>query len=602
MKQLSEFVLYSKIYYSHIGSKIFFLILLTFIIGSLDILGITLLIPVLEFFLQQDSNNGDSQIHKYINLIINKDLQNNETYLAIFVISTFIFKGIITIISYSAVALILSTWLANFRKKFYRLVTEVDYQYFMTKDTGYFINLSNEQINLSVSSINNYIKLISQLINTLMYLCVVFFMAWEAAFLALLGGLFLQLIFRPINSRIVHLSKTKAGVTGILSQSLIQVYQSYKYLFSTGVLKKLEKNLNKQINELSALTFRQNVLSAIIMGVKEPFTLIVIFTLMFIQLSFFDSSAPLVLASLLLFYRTLNSVLGVQMGWQSTLATVGSLILIDEEVSSLKQKAVLPSNKQLISKSFEISFSEVDFKFRQASEPVLNKISFQLKENKSLAIVGTSGSGKSTILNLVTNLLKPTNGIISIGGNDLQKTNMQVLRSKVGYVSQESCIFDASIACNIHMWDEDVNEITRQKKVEVAAQKAGLIEFINNLPNKFETFVGDRGSRLSGGQRQRICVARELYKQPKILILDEATSALDERVMEEVNKNILSLRDQLTIIFVTHQFSILNAVDEILVLENGQIGDRGSLEDLRARKNSYILQNHVDNQIPKEHI
>lgn len=595
MKQFSDFIAYSKVFYSHIGSKIFLLILFSFLISTLDILGIALVIPVLEFLLQGDANNTDSQIQKYIRLIIGKDINLSAFNLVLLVLFIFILKGIVTILSHSAIALILSNWLAHFKKKFYKLVTEVDYQYFLSKDTGYFINLTNEQINLSVTSINSYIKLVSNLMSTVMYLLVVFLMAWEPTLLALFGGFTLMLLFNRINKRIAKLSKSKADITGKLSQSLIQIYHSYKYLISTGSLKKTEKTLNAQIEEISGIQFRQNFLSAIFIGIREPFILVVIFLFLGIQVEFLKNSPTIIFASLLLFYRGLISVLGIQQSWQATLSSIGSLMLIDEEVSSLKQKAVLTPEKQLIPQSFDIDFSEVSFKFKQASDPVLNKISFQLRKNKSLAIVGESGAGKSTILNLIANLIKPSNGAIYVGGNDLQETNIQFLRSKIGYVSQEPCIFDETIACNIHMWDEDENEATRQAKVEEAAHKAGLLEFVNSLPSKFETVVGDRGSKLSGGQRQRICVARELYKQPKILILDEATSALDRSIMEEINQNVLSLKNQLSIIFVTHQLSILNEVDEIIILEKGTISDVGSLEALKVRNNSYVLKNHVGN-------
>jgi len=178
---------------------------------------------------------------------------------------------------------------------------------------------------------------------------------------------------------------------------------------------------------------------------------------------------------------------------------------------------------------------------------------------------------------------EPSEGLIFIDDIPTGSIKKSTWRDQIGYVSQEAIIFDDTIANNISLWQSnDLN------KLRDAAKQANILDFIESLPNGFNTVVGDRGVLLSGGQKQRIFIARELFRKPKVLILDEATSALDSKSEKNIQKSIESLKGKLTVIIIAHRLSTIKNVDKIYVIENGKIIEEGTYEDLKMNFNSKL--------------
>ena len=204
-----------------------------------------------------------------------------------------------------------------------------------------------------------------------------------------------------------------------------------------------------------------------------------------------------------------------------------------------------------------------------------------INAKKSIAIVGESGSGKSTLVDLIALLHTPTNGKIFIDGTNGNDISKHSWRSQLGYVSQETIIFDDTIANNICMWSGDyTNDKNLFTKIRRAANQANILDFIDSLDDGFNSLVGDRGVLLSGGQRQRLFVARELFRNPNLLVLDEATSALDSESEKEIQKSIDNLKGEITVIVIAHRLSTIKNVDLIYVLKDGRIIESGSYSDL----------------------
>jgi len=238
-----------------------------------------------------------------------------------------------------------------------------------------------------------------------------------------------------------------------------------------------------------------------------------------------------------------------------------------------------------------ISLRGVYYKYECENANTLQNINFNINSNKTIGIVGESGSGKSTLLSLITGIIKPTMGNLFLNGVSYDSYNMSHLRSRIGYVTQESVIFDDSIINNITLWDDHVD----MDRVIECSKQALAYDFIIKKPNKFDEYLGTNGLNLSGGQRQRIIIARELYKKSQILIFDEATSALDSDSEKQIQKSIEELKGKKTIIIVTHRLFSIKACDEILFLEKGTVIASGSFEGLIAKsenfRNIYNSQN-----------
>jgi subfamily B ATP-binding cassette protein MsbA len=181
---------------------------------------------------------------------------------------------------------------------------------------------------------------------------------------------------------------------------------------------------------------------------------------------------------------------------------------------------------------------------------------------------------------------RPSKGKLYIDGvlnSDIKKSSW---RSQLGYVSQDSVIFDDTVANNISMWENDINKDKLNENLINAAKQANILDFINSLPNGFNTLVGDRGILLSGGQKQRIFIARELFRNPKLLILDEATSALDSESEKNIQNSVELLQGKITVIIIAHRLSTIKGVDKIFLLDNGEIVESGSYDQLMNNKNS----------------
>ena len=230
-----------------------------------------------------------------------------------------------------------------------------------------------------------------------------------------------------------------------------------------------------------------------------------------------------------------------------------------------------------------VCYEDVSFHYSDDDTPVLSHVSFEIPAGKSIALVGPSGSGKTTICSLLPRFYDVMEGRVTIDGNDVRKLTLESLRSQIGLVSQDVYLFGGSIKDNIAYGKP---EATMDEIVD-AAKKANIHDFIMELPDKYDTFVGERGTRLSGGQKQRISIARVFLKNPPVLILDEATSALDNESERFIQKSLEELAKDRTTITIAHRLSTIRNADEILVVADCGIAERGTHEELLALDGIY---------------
>ena len=230
-----------------------------------------------------------------------------------------------------------------------------------------------------------------------------------------------------------------------------------------------------------------------------------------------------------------------------------------------------------------VCYEDVSFHYSDDDTPVLSHVSFEIPAGKSIALVGPSGSGKTTICSLLPRFYDVTEGRVTIDGNDVRKLTLESLRSQIGLVSQDVYLFGGSIKDNIAYGKPDAT----MDEIVDAAKKANIHHFIMELPDKYDTFVGERGTRLSGGQKQRISIARVFLKNPPVLILDEATSALDNESERFIQRSLEELAKDRTTITIAHRLSTIRNADEILVVADCGIAERGTHEELLARDGIY---------------
>uniref|UniRef100_A0A8C9QQL5 ATP binding cassette subfamily B member 1 n=1 Tax=Spermophilus dauricus TaxID=99837 RepID=A0A8C9QQL5_SPEDA len=234
-----------------------------------------------------------------------------------------------------------------------------------------------------------------------------------------------------------------------------------------------------------------------------------------------------------------------------------------------------------------VTFDEVMFNYpTRPNIPVLQGLSLQVKKGETLALVGSSGCGKSTVVQLLERFYDPLAGTVLLDGKDVKQLNVQWLRAHLGIVSQEPILFDCSIGENIAYGDN--SRVVSQEEIVRAAKEANIHHFIESLPDKYNTRVGDKGTQLSGGQKQRIAIARALVRQPHILLLDEATSALDTESEKVVQEALDKAREGRTCIVIAHRLSTIQNADMIVVFQNGKVKEQGTHQQLLAQKGIYF--------------
>jgi ABC-type multidrug transport system fused ATPase/permease subunit len=263
----------------------------------------------------------------------------------------------------------------------------------------------------------------------------------------------------------------------------------------------------------------------------------------------------------------------------SQLTFIGpSLDKICNEFKDLK-KFKLIKNQELLSFNKKITLKNIDYNYPNSSRRVLSDISLSILSKTTVGLVGTTGSGKTTVVDIILGLLEPQKGTLEVDEKVINKHNIRAWQRSIGYVPQHIYISDDTIATNIAFGvnPKDIN----QEAVEKASKIANLHEFVmNELPEKYHTSIGERGVRLSGGQRQRIGIARALYHEPKVLILDEATSALDNLTEKAVMDAIHNLGNNITIILIAHRLSTVKNCDTIFLLNKGQLVNKGTFDEL----------------------
>jgi len=253
------------------------------------------------------------------------------------------------------------------------------------------------------------------------------------------------------------------------------------------------------------------------------------------------------------------------------------------EFLNVPYRIVNKKNSKLIVDG-DISFNNVSYTYKETDIKALDKISFNVKKGESIAVMGDVGSGKTTILELISRVYEPDQGNIYIGGNNIIDIDLNLLRDSIGYVPQSTFLFSETIENNLKFGKEDASSSEIKESIKIA----DLTNDINLFKDKYNTLLGERGVNLSGGQKQRLAIARAVIKKPKILILDDSLSAVDTQTEEKIISNITNITKNITVFISTHRVSTSKNCDKILVINNGNLESFGSHEELMKQKKTYF--------------
>lgn len=585
MNLLSDILRYLRVYRSYIGRRIYLVFVLTGLAALAEGFGITLLLPLLR---TADTANADvptggveGVLHSFLEFL---GIANSLLGILGFIAAAFVAKGLLKFAESGYAGYLQAQLLRELKSQLFDVYSTMQYRHYIQRSTGHFINVINQQVSRFLQSFNGFAKFISQIITTISYFAIAFALTWKFALMALVVGGLILLLFQTLNSYVRDLSRRTSKEASHLNGLLVQSLQGFKYILSTNQTSQLRRGVMASIGRLTGYMARQNVAQAFTGAVKEPVSIAFIVVIIGLQVTVFEQPITSIFVAILLFHRGLKAMVAIQSKFQQVMNNAGSIEMVHDDFQTVKARQEQTGSNQLPSLSEQIEFQKVCFAYDEDDGDVLHDINLTIPVDHTIAFVGESGAGKSTLIDMLTLLLKPRRGSVLIDGVHHDEIDLDSWRSQIGYVSQETVMFNATVANNITLWQGGEDGV--HERMIDAAKRAHAHHFIMDLPNGYDTKIGDRGVRLSGGQRQRLFIARELFKDPNLLILDEATSALDTESEKHIQRSIDALQGEMTVVIVAHRLSTIRNADHVYVFEDGRVIEEGSYEQLRHHEQS----------------
>ncbi len=461
---------------------------------------------------------------------------------------------------------------------FSRLVY-MDTSFFDVNSSGMIINRYLADPDTASRGVIDQIKtFIISLFGAISLIAVMLYSSWKLAFV---GVLVLGIAFLPmflIRKKIKSVSNKNTVIIGDIMTTMNETYSGNKVVNAYNLQKRQKKNFEKEIaesfNVSISLTKRTGWMSPIMYLIASCGIAFVLFygtKLIYTNQMTAGSFASFV-TSLLLLYKPIKTLGNTMTNIQNIFVAMGRVFELFDYVPSIRNKEVTTPMKEL---QDGIIFDNVSFEYNKETKALKN-INLKIRKGETLAIVGNSGGGKSTLANLIPRFYDVTEGAIKFDNTDIRDFNLDELRNNISFVFQDNFLFTGTIKENILLAKEDANEIDLTDAIEASH----LSDVINALPNGIETILGERGLTLSGGQRQRVAIARAMIRNTPIIILDEATSALDNESEDIVQKALDNLIENKTVIVIAHRLSTIKNADRIAVINNGELVELGTHNEL----------------------
>jgi ATP-binding cassette, subfamily B, bacterial MsbA len=569
------------------------LILLTVALSLVSALfngvGTALIIPVLLGFLNQPIKGKGipGGVGHLLNFFHISNTADSLPILAALVLTMLLLKNIASYGSIIATSFLKQRVSNRLKEQGLEMLLEVDIDFYIKTGVGDINNHLSYETTRTADAILTLAQTFAQALTLLVFIGLLLSLSWQLTIISSALIIIVAWGNQSIARRAKGLGKQLTATSRLYAIAVLELLSGMRLVRSAAneaaEFRRLQQmGWNRERADLKA---RAN--SALVQPVSEMTGLLMVFLIILIGRLFLSSQvgsfSSILLAYLFILFRSLPVLTQLNFARNQLAGSLASVEVIQNLLQRRNKPFMSNGSLQFTTLQKGIRFESVSFTYPQQRKQILSQVNLYVPRHTTLALVGTSGAGKSTLADLLPRFYDPTEGCIKLDGRDIREFDITSVRRSMGIVSQDTFLFNASVASNIAYGCPEATEADMIK----AAKQANAYGFIMELPQGLETVIGDRGVMLSGGQRQRLAIARAILKNPEILILDEATSALDsvsERLVQEALDHLS--RDRTTIV-IAHRLSTIQRADQIAVMDQGKVVELGNHNDLLAKRGHY---------------
>jgi ATP-binding cassette, subfamily C, bacterial len=556
------------------------MVALLLLAGMAEGIGLITMLPVLELAAGMDGP-ASSQISQAIQDVLGTvGLAPNLGLLLTLIVVALAAKALLTWFAMRQVGYVVTQVATDLRLRLIRALLKARWRHFAAHPSGHFATAVSSEAQRAAAAYKDGCTLIAGMIQVGVYTLIVLLISWQLALVALAVGLVVVFLMRSFVQSVRQAGREQTESMRRLIWRLTDVLPGMKSVKAMARERFFLPLLEEEAQDYNQAQRTKVMATEGLKALREPVLAIFVALAMFLILTWGNQPFPAVLVMVFLFYRVTSHINGLQTKYQSLVSEESAFEAMHDSIDRAEaEEEQHPGTLPAPPVEQGIRFDKVSFAY--GDTPVLEDVDLFVPAGHFVALVGNSGAGKTTIADLVAGLHLPTGGTLYVDGLPLDSINTTSWRSQLGYVPQDTLLFDGSIYRNVTLGDESFS----REDVRRALEEAGAWGFVSALPGTMDSEVGQQGLKISGGQRQRIAIARALLTRPRILILDEATTALDPDTEAAICETLRRLRGKVTVLAVSHQPAIRDVADLVYEVAGGQV------REVRRSRTAALLVN-----------
>ena len=575
-------------------NRTFLLLIMNLIMSLIEMIGVASIMPFIAVLTNPEIIETNSIIQKLFEISISFGVDNTNEF--IIFLGVLVFLLLIFSLSFKILLIfIMSRFIMacqyNLAKRLVEGYLNQPYSWFLNRHTADLTKTVLSEVGTVVQKgLGSLMTLISRIFVVIALFSLLVLVNPKISIIISITLLVIYgLVYKSVRNFIKRIGEERLIANSWIFTALSEAFGGVKEIKVGG----LEKIYTNRFSKPAMILAKHSAMSAILSRVPRFLIEICIFggmILISIYLVYkggtFNNAIPLLAIYAFAGYKMIPAIQDIYNSLTQLRFASASVDALEKDMKNLKTNNLFQSKNVLEFKK-NIELKKIYYNYPNSAKLVLNNLNLNIPVGNRIGFVGTTGSGKTTIADIILGLLEPQKGTLEVDGQEINKNNCRSWQRCIGYVPQHIFLADETVAANIAFGADHKN--IDYKKIENASKIANLQEFVDELPKKYETFIGERGVRLSGGQRQRIGIARALYHNPKLLILDEATSALDNTTENTIMNSINNIDSEVTIILIAHRLTTLRDCDKIFLLDNGKLETQGTFEELLKSSDKFRI-------------